>query len=534
MDGDIEKNRQTDSYLENKEVNEGKVEEKVEKVKEEAKEEVRAEETIKVDEKAEVKEEEKVIHYEHKEEVTEMKKKREEQKEERHKEEHKEEHKEVKKEESESKRTELTIEKNTLQEIKSSRQSIERVEELKESKGGEILNHVNGEQLKGSEKETHKEEKSKEKLVEPETSKETLTEENPKEVTKEKVSQEGEVRPDVTEGEKVNTTKKEAAAVVVEANSMREEEGKTPQNPQETRIDTSKTESSQSTEQPSATPGPDSPQNPPSPVSPRPGDQKEKEVILSPVPPKLDLSSRRESFTQKIKASWKDSLSIRKDKMKDKRQISNTNFGPLLPGSPHPNEDDSPTFAPSSPREKNGSLSKRIGRAVISGVNKLRGKSSKDAKDDDSSPQTGSDNNQKSDESEGSEESDPDADARDLQEPDGSGSGSFPNPKRIASLPNLSTPNSSDSPIPARRNSDPIVPLQSIIKGTRADRTSQNVKFNEIVTVRRTWAKKDYDRKGEVTWRLTPDKAIEIRNELNDFKREMDIHEESRTNTHFY
>ena len=60
------------------------------------------------------------------------------------------------------------------------------------------------------------------------------------------------------------------------------------------------------------------------------------------------------------------------------------------------------------------------------------------------------------------------------------------------------------------------------------------VKFNEIVTVRRTWAKKDYDRKGEVTWKLTPDKAIEIRNELNEFKREMEVHLESRGNTHFY
>jgi len=93
-----------------------------------------------------------------------------------------------------------------------------------------------------------------------------------------------------------------------------------------------------------------------------------------------------------------------------------------------------------------------------------------------------------------------------------------------------------------------------------------NVRFNEVVTVRRTWAKRDYDRKvraapgphpmrhcsaiadrtvaglpvvflwlqGEVTWKLTAEKAMEIRKELNDFKREMYIHEDSRQNTHFY
>jgi hypothetical protein len=39
---------------------------------------------------------------------------------------------------------------------------------------------------------------------------------------------------------------------------------------------------------------------------------------------------------------------------------------------------------------------------------------------------------------------------------------------------------------------------------------------------------------GEVTWKLTADKAVEIRKELNDFKRDMQIHEDSRHNTHFY
>ena len=39
---------------------------------------------------------------------------------------------------------------------------------------------------------------------------------------------------------------------------------------------------------------------------------------------------------------------------------------------------------------------------------------------------------------------------------------------------------------------------------------------------------------GEVTWKLTADTAVEIRKELNDFKKEMYIHEESRHNTHFY
>ncbi|KCV72921.1 hypothetical protein, variant 5 [Fonticula alba] len=60
------------------------------------------------------------------------------------------------------------------------------------------------------------------------------------------------------------------------------------------------------------------------------------------------------------------------------------------------------------------------------------------------------------------------------------------------------------------------------------------VKFNEVVAVRRTFSGREYDRKGDVTWRLTHEQAIQIREELNIFKREMEIHELSRQNTHFY
>lgn len=89
-------------------------------------------------------------------------------------------------------------------------------------------------------------------------------------------------------------------------------------------------------------------------------------------------------------------------------------------------------------------------------------------------------------------------------------------------------------PAPKQDSVRKTLTLRSRKPVTQPLKASLHVKFNEVVTVRRTWAKKDYDRKGEVTWKLTPEKALDIRNELNEFKREMDIHEESRCNTHFY
>jgi hypothetical protein len=281
--------------------------------------------------------------------------------------------------------------------------------------------------------------------------------------------------------------------------------------------------------------------------------------------PRENGALKSDSFSKKIKASWKDSLSLRKDKMKDKRQPSISNLH-MLPSS----EDELQKV------DKTGSLSKRIGRAVISSVNKLRRKTpAKDngAKDEE---QPGSDDSAGgSDEEGGTGAGDPEGDAAanskdrisnpnntpdsNTENPDASNpinedennknnelntnppnneeddndpEDPDPEARRINSMPNLNSPGQFASP-PQRSNSDSVV-LVSCMRTPDTPKNPSTVKFNEIVTVRRTWAKKDYDRKGEVTWKLTPDKAVEIRNELNEFKKEMDIHEESRSNTHFY
>lgn len=51
-----------------------------------------------------------------------------------------------------------------------------------------------------------------------------------------------------------------------------------------------------------------------------------------------------------------------------------------------------------------------------------------------------------------------------------------------------------------------------------------------------TWCKGDYDRRGEIptTARLTPVLAAQIREELNTFKMEMEVHEASKIYTHFF
>ena len=192
----------------------------------------------------------------------------------------------------------------------------------------------------------------------------------------------------------------------------------------------------------------------------------------------------------------------------------------------------------------------------MSGVNKLRGKSKDKDKESDES---------QSDESDHEAEPEP-------EEPQPQPIDSSDPLKRSQSAPLPSVSSDSGTPPQSpRRHSDPPAPLESIltmgtcfffflfllffkfflrsiplelpsdfppfssVPGPRdPNRAKNNIKFNEIVTVRRTWAKKDYDRKGEVTWKLTPEKAIDIRNELNEFKKEMDIHEESKCNTHFY
>ncbi|KAA8894194.1 hypothetical protein FN846DRAFT_786822 [Sphaerosporella brunnea] len=63
-----------------------------------------------------------------------------------------------------------------------------------------------------------------------------------------------------------------------------------------------------------------------------------------------------------------------------------------------------------------------------------------------------------------------------------------------------------------------------------------NVSFSPRITFHDTWPSGEYDRRGEIATcnRLTPLLAQQIKEELNTFKMEMDVHEESKVYTHFF
>ncbi|TGZ79855.1 hypothetical protein EX30DRAFT_320782 [Ascodesmis nigricans] len=66
--------------------------------------------------------------------------------------------------------------------------------------------------------------------------------------------------------------------------------------------------------------------------------------------------------------------------------------------------------------------------------------------------------------------------------------------------------------------------------------TKFSVKFSPRITFFDTWTANEYDRRGEIATcnRLTPMLAQQIKEELNTFKMEMDVHEESKVYTHFF
>lgn len=85
-----------------------------------------------------------------------------------------------------------------------------------------------------------------------------------------------------------------------------------------------------------------------------------------------------------------------------------------------------------------------------------------------------------------------------------------------------------------------ILKKPNSIKSTFSHMTSQHKKskklviFCEDVNVCQTYSREEYERKGEFMKSLTPSSAALIKFELNEFKREMPVHEESRKNTQFY
>ncbi|KAI5801125.1 hypothetical protein EDC01DRAFT_716383 [Geopyxis carbonaria] len=83
----------------------------------------------------------------------------------------------------------------------------------------------------------------------------------------------------------------------------------------------------------------------------------------------------------------------------------------------------------------------------------------------------------------------------------------------------------------------PKIALQSNSAPTSPNSLSKyNVSFSPRITFHDTWPSGEYDRRGEVATcnRLTPMLAQQIKEELNTFKMEMDVHEESKVYTHFF
>jgi hypothetical protein len=74
------------------------------------------------------------------------------------------------------------------------------------------------------------------------------------------------------------------------------------------------------------------------------------------------------------------------------------------------------------------------------------------------------------------------------------------------------------------------------VPGTPQSISRINVSFSPKIQFHDTWPSGEYDRRGEIATcnRLTPMLAQQIKEELNTFKMEMEVHEESKIYTHFF
>ncbi|KAL8925359.1 MAG: hypothetical protein Q9172_002239 [Xanthocarpia lactea] len=74
------------------------------------------------------------------------------------------------------------------------------------------------------------------------------------------------------------------------------------------------------------------------------------------------------------------------------------------------------------------------------------------------------------------------------------------------------------------------------IPGTPRSIVARNISFSPRLQFHDTWTSGEYDRRGEIATcnRLTPMLAQQIKEELNTFKMEMEIHHDSKKHTHFF
>ncbi|KAL9607195.1 MAG: hypothetical protein Q9167_007867 [Letrouitia subvulpina] len=74
------------------------------------------------------------------------------------------------------------------------------------------------------------------------------------------------------------------------------------------------------------------------------------------------------------------------------------------------------------------------------------------------------------------------------------------------------------------------------VPGTPRSVIARNISFSPRIQFHDTWTSGEYDRRGEIATcnRLTPMLAQQIKEELNTFKMEMEVHEQSKVHTHFF
>ncbi|KAF2124725.1 hypothetical protein P153DRAFT_126130 [Dothidotthia symphoricarpi CBS 119687] len=92
-----------------------------------------------------------------------------------------------------------------------------------------------------------------------------------------------------------------------------------------------------------------------------------------------------------------------------------------------------------------------------------------------------------------------------------------------------------------RRNDDyfakpPRIPNGSTRSLPTTPQVGRNISFSPRIQFHDAWSPSDYDRRGDIATcnRLTPMLAQQIREEVNSFKMEMEVHEQSKPHTHFF
>ncbi|KAK6505934.1 hypothetical protein TWF506_010864 [Arthrobotrys conoides] len=96
------------------------------------------------------------------------------------------------------------------------------------------------------------------------------------------------------------------------------------------------------------------------------------------------------------------------------------------------------------------------------------------------------------------------------------------------------------APNTAQKYTVPKSPSSSAISAPvtnqEISKAKASVSFSQKLTFYETWTSGEYDRRGEISTcnKLTPALAQQIKEELNTFKMEMEVHESSRVYTHFF